>query len=40
MCNLYSLTKGREHPQSVSSKNERAGNLPRFAEFIPKGSAR
>jgi hypothetical protein len=40
VCNIYSLTEGREHPQSVPSKNERAGNLPRFAEFFPKGSAR
>ena len=30
------LTEGREHPQSVPSKNERAGNLPRFAEFSQK----
>jgi len=36
VCNIYSLTEGREHPQSVPSKNERAGNLPRFAEFFPK----
>ena len=30
------LTEGREHPQSVPSKNERAGNLARFAEFSQK----